>query len=113
MLCWALVEQARHEHMSDEYKNRNIVIVPWQSPSWVNQTNTRSRYGSHRTDQGVQANLTNTNLPNIYRRSTAETIMHPIGQNILLIYPHFGIDFLQFAPENLALRDRFGRPLLR
>ena len=25
MLCWALVEQARHEHMSDEYKNRYII----------------------------------------------------------------------------------------
>ena len=38
---------------------------------------------------------TNTDLPNTYRRSTTETIMHPIGQNILLTYPHFGIDFLQ------------------
>ena len=24
MLCWDLVEQARHGHMSDEYKNRYI-----------------------------------------------------------------------------------------
>ena len=31
----------------------------------------------------------------MYRRSTTETIMHPIGQNILLIYPHFGIAFIQ------------------
>ena len=34
MLCWRLVEQARYEHMSDEYKNRNIIDVP-PSPSWV------------------------------------------------------------------------------
>ena len=27
MVCEALVEQARHEHMSDEYKNRYIIIV--------------------------------------------------------------------------------------
>ena len=25
VLCWALAEQARHEHMSDEYKNRYLV----------------------------------------------------------------------------------------
>ena len=27
MLYWALVEGARHEHMSDEYKDRYIIIV--------------------------------------------------------------------------------------
>ena len=27
MLCWALVEQAPHEHMSDEYKDRYIIDV--------------------------------------------------------------------------------------
>ena len=32
VLCWGLVEQARHEHMSDEYKNPFIVDVP-PSPS--------------------------------------------------------------------------------
>ena len=30
--------------------------------------------------------------------------MHPIGQNILLIYPHFGIDFLQ-PPRFLNWKD--------
>ena len=25
MLCWALVEQARHKHMLDEYKNQYII----------------------------------------------------------------------------------------
>ena len=27
VLCLGFVEQARHEHMSDEYKNRYIIIV--------------------------------------------------------------------------------------
>ena len=35
MLCWVLIEQVRHEYMSDEYKNRYIVIVLWYSSSWV------------------------------------------------------------------------------
>ena len=34
VLCWALVEQARHEHMSDEYKNRYVIVVP-PFPLWV------------------------------------------------------------------------------
>ena len=42
MLCWVLVEQARHEHMSDEYKNRYNIVVLLKPSSWVNQTNTRS-----------------------------------------------------------------------
>ena len=27
MLCWVLVEQAGHEQMSDEYKNRYMYVV--------------------------------------------------------------------------------------
>ena len=39
MLCWVLVEQAGHEHISDEYKNvRYNIIVLLKSASWVNQT---------------------------------------------------------------------------
>ena len=34
MLYWALVEQARHKRMSNEYKNRYIIMVP-SSPSLV------------------------------------------------------------------------------
>ena len=26
MLCWGVIEQARHEQMSDEYENRYIII---------------------------------------------------------------------------------------
>ena len=31
--------------------------------------------------------------------------MHPIGQNVLLIYPHFGFDFLHRTPGELLDRD--------
>ena len=58
--------------------------------------------GSQRIDQGVQVNLTNTDLQNMYRRSTTEIIMYPIGQNILLLCPHFGIAFFQ-PPQFLNL----------
>ena len=38
VLYWALVEQARHEHVLDKYKNQHIiVIVPW-SPFWARST---------------------------------------------------------------------------
>ena len=29
VLYWGLGEQARHEHMSDKYKDRYIIIVLW------------------------------------------------------------------------------------
>ena len=35
MLGWVLVEKARHGHMSDEYEDRYMIIVLWQSPYWV------------------------------------------------------------------------------
>ena len=28
VLCWGLIEQARHEHMSNEYENQYIIDVP-------------------------------------------------------------------------------------
>ena len=32
VLCWGVVEQARNEHMSDEYKKQYIIDIP-RSPS--------------------------------------------------------------------------------
>ena len=95
MLYWALLERARHEHMSDEYnKYRYITVVLLKLPSWVNQTNTRPpQLVPNELAKGGKVKRTNNNLPNTYRRSTTEPIMHPIGQNSLLIYPHFGVDF--------------------
>ena len=77
-------------------KDRYIIVALLTPTPWVLPDNTRSPQGSHRADKGVQANLTNTDLPKMYIRSTAETIMHPIGQNILLIYPRFGIVFFHW-----------------
>ena len=34
MLYWALDEQARHEHMSDEYKDRYGIIALLKTPPW-------------------------------------------------------------------------------
>ena len=99
MLCWVLVERIRHEYMSDEYKNRYtlVLLLCCRSPHLESIGPTRD----HRTlvstelNKGVEVKWTNTDLPNTCRRSTTETIMHSVGQNILPIFPHFGIDFLQ------------------
>ena len=64
--------------MSDEYKKRYIIMVP-SSPSLMKVRDTT--VGSQRTDQGWEVKRTNTDLPS----TTTETIIHPIGQNILLI----------------------------
>ena len=48
VLCWGLVEQARHEHMTDEYKKRYIINVP-RSPSWAKVRDTTGN--SQRTKQ--------------------------------------------------------------
>ena len=76
-----LVEQARHEHMSDEYKTRYIVVV-FPHLGSTRQTLDRHIFGPERTDQLWEVKRTNTDLPNMYRRSTTETAMHPIDQNI-------------------------------
>ena len=34
MLYYGLDEQARHEHMSDEYKDRYIIIELLKTPPW-------------------------------------------------------------------------------
>ena len=99
MLCWVLVEQARHEHMSDEYKKRYIVVIVPRGPilgtEYTRPPMRTPQVVHNRTDRRGKVKRTNTDLPNTYRRSTTESIMHAIGQNILLIYPYFGIDFLQ------------------
>ena len=60
-------------------KYRYIIMVP-SSPSLVEVRDTT--VGSQRTDLSVQVILTNTDLPNTYSRSTTETIMYPVGQDI-------------------------------
>ena len=63
-----------------------------------------SHWFTYELIEGAEVKRTNSDLSNTYHRSTTETIMHPIGQNILLIYPHFGIDFLQ-PPRFLNSED--------
>ena len=44
--------------------------------------------GSHRTELRVSSSDRTKDLPNTYNRSTAETTINPIGQNIPVIYLH-------------------------
>ena len=64
MLFWVLVEQVLHEHMSDEYKSRYVIVVLLKPISWVLPDNTRSpQEFLYRSSERVQVNLTNTDLP--------------------------------------------------
>ena len=57
MLYWGLVEQARHEHMSDKYKT-GILLLCRCDPHLESTRQTREHdSGSHRTDHegGPQA----------------------------------------------------------
>ena len=92
MLYWALVEEARHKHMSDEYINLYTIIVLLKLPDKHEITTVGSL--TELVKDG-QVKLTNTDLPNTYRRSTTETNMHPVGQYILLICPHSRIAFFK------------------
>ena len=66
-----------------------FIIVLLKPPSWSIRQSRDHQNGSLRTDQSREGQRTNNDLPNTYSKSTTETIMHPIGQNIPLIYPHF------------------------
>ena len=107
MLYWALVEQARHEHMSDEYKDQYLVyyysVVEAPILGLSDKYETTTVGSPTELVKGAQVKLTNTDLPNTYRRSTTETIMHPIGQIVLLItYRHFGNDFFTGGGRGLC-----------
>ena len=66
MLYWVLVEQAGHEHMSDEYKRPIYCCSVAEAPILGQPDNTRPPQGSHLTSElikGAQVKLTNTDLP--------------------------------------------------
>ena len=63
MLCWALVEQARHEHKSDEYKSQYIIAV-LRSSSWAKLRDTT--VVPSELNKGGVVKRTNTGLPNTY-----------------------------------------------
>ena len=91
--------------MSDEYKIPIYYYHVAEEPSsyyrqHIEDTN-ESTYQTYRTDilndrqtnretePRVHDNLTNTDLPDRYRRPITETIMNPIGQNIPVILSTF------------------------
>ena len=116
VLCWGLTEQARHGHMLDEYKNQYTIDVT-PSPSWTKVRDTTT--GSQRTKPRGVVKQTNTGLSNTYHMTKLRKLSwHAIGQNGLLIDPHFGIEPIQpprllnsDGSENVTL-DRFVSSLL-
>ena len=50
MLYSGLDEKARHEHMSDEYNDRYIIIALLKTPPRYIQTTREHHSGSHRTE---------------------------------------------------------------
>ena len=71
MLCWVLAEQARHEHMSDEYKKQylyycSVAVIHILGLS--DQHEIPTVVPSEPTKRG-KVKRTNTDLPNKYRRS--------------------------------------------
>ena len=108
MLYWALVSQARHEHMSDEYKDRYINAVFWYSPPWVPNILEITTVGPQRTDLTGEGQADKQRISQIRTRnsrSTAETIMNPIGQSFPLICLHFEttINILYYARANIIV----------
>ena len=90
MLYYGFDEQARHEHMSDEYKDRYIIIALLKTPPrYYRQYNTTVSSNTDLNKRVVRSSTTK-DLPNTHRRSTAETAMNPIGQTFPVIYIHLG-----------------------
>ena len=90
MLYYGFGEQARHGHMSDEYKDRYIIRTLLKTPPWYyRQYNTTVSSNTELNKRVVRSNITK-DLPNTHRRSTAETAMNPIGQTFPVIHIHLG-----------------------
>ena len=88
MLYYGFGEQARHEHMSDEYKDRYIIIALLKTPPrYYRQYNTTVSSNTELNKRVVRSSTTK-DLPNTHRRSTAETAMNPIGQTFPVIHTH-------------------------
>ena len=74
--------------MSDEYKDRYIIIALLKTPPRYYRQCKKHHSGSQRTE--LEGNLIRQNKgsPKYDSRSTAEITMNPIGQNIPVIYLH-------------------------
>ena len=102
VLCWGLVEQARHEHMSDEFKN-SILLMYLRNPHPGYQRNETPQWFHYRTGQKGVVKRTNTGLPNTYHITKLWKLsQHPIGHNSLIIYPPFGIKPFHFGTAHYA-----------
>ena len=90
MLYYGFGEQARHEHMSDEYKDRYIIITLLKT-SMVLQKIYENTLSPHtELNKRVVRSNTTKDLPNTHRISTAETAMNPIGQTFPVTHIHLG-----------------------
>ena len=90
MLYYGFGEQARHEHMSNEYKDRHIIIALLKTPPrYYRQYNTTVSSNTELNRRVVRSNITK-DLSNTHRRSTAETAMNPICQTFPVIHIHLG-----------------------
>ena len=90
MLYYGFGEQARHEHMLNEYKDRYIIIALLKTPPrYYKQYNTTVSSNTELNKRVVRSNTTK-DLPNTHRRSTVETAMNPMGQTFPVIHIHLG-----------------------
>ena len=79
MLYEGLDEQARHEHMSYEYKDRYTIIALLKTPPRYYTDNARTpQWFPPNWTKRVTSSDRTKDLPNTYSRSTAETTMNPI-----------------------------------
>ena len=65
MLYYELVEQARHEHMSDEYKGRYIIIALLKTPPRYYRQYRKHHSGSQRTELEGEAHQTEQRISQI------------------------------------------------
>ena len=88
MLYCGFGEEARHEHMSDEYEDRYIIrTLPKTTPRYYSQYREHLESNVPNWTRVVRSDTTK-DLPNTHRRSTAETAMNPIGQTFSVIHIH-------------------------
>ena len=88
MLYCGFAEQARHEHMSDEYKDRCIISALLKIPPRYYRQYKTPLVLITRLNKKVLWSNTTKDLPNTHRRSTTETAMNPIGQAFPVIHMH-------------------------
>ena len=80
MLYYGFGEQARHEHMSDEYTRPIYYCNIAEDLSLALQTIYENTLSPHtELNKRVLRSNTTKDLPNTHRRSTAETAINPIG----------------------------------